>query len=102
MSLPMSFEREVLEYQTVWEFLKKIKMESVFEDLKAAEATYDCLKFMIPEDVRDTIRKVGPRAKFRERILRMQRTEFGSIKHTRTLEYKTKIWTNLLIALLRD
>ncbi|XP_034659040.1 uncharacterized protein LOC117895472 isoform X1 [Drosophila subobscura] len=80
MSYPMSFEKEVIEYETLWEFLKKIKMESVFEDLKAAEVTYDRLKFMIPEDVRDTIRKVGPRAEFRERILRMKRTEFGSIK----------------------
>ncbi|XP_022218007.2 uncharacterized protein LOC111071148 [Drosophila obscura] len=78
--LEMEGEKEVIEYDTLWEFLKNIKMESVFEDLKAAEVTYDRLKFLNSEDVKDAIRLVGPRAEFREKILMMKRTEFGNIK----------------------
>ncbi|XP_015042906.1 uncharacterized protein [Drosophila pseudoobscura] len=73
-------EKREEEYETLWEFLRKIKMESVFEDLKAAEVTYDRLKFLNSEDVKDAIRLVGPRAEFREKLLMMKRTEFGNIK----------------------
>ncbi|XP_036344842.1 uncharacterized protein LOC118754085 [Rhagoletis pomonella] len=48
--------------------LKEFRLECIFENLKAAQITYRCLKYIQKEDLKEAVLHLGLRIEFREKL----------------------------------
>ncbi|XP_067614386.1 uncharacterized protein [Eurosta solidaginis] len=81
-----------MDEENLCKFLKEIDMESVLPYLKSAEVTFESLKYLKGEDLKEAVPPLGLRVLFREKLFAWRKEEFGIDDDTLSMPSKVADW----------